>query len=65
MLSRVSTLNGITILRSFSRRQIDSHIPQTVHNELKSLDKLAEVSSAGAHTELTWYYDRVEWLVGT
>ena len=53
MLSRLRTLDGITILRPFAQKQIDSHAPQAVRDELKWLDKLAEVTSASACKELS------------
>ena len=53
MLSRLRTLDGITILRPFAQKQIDSHTLQAVRDELKQLDKLAEVTSASACKELS------------
>jgi len=62
MLSRLRTLDGITILRPFALQKIKCHAPQSVRNELKQLDALAEITSASARKALSWFYDRPEVL---
>ena len=56
MLSRIRSLEGITILRPFPIGKINSHAPQAVRNELIRLDVLATASKEQAQKDLSWYY---------
>jgi len=56
MLSRIRSLEGITILQPFPIGKINSHAPQAVRNELSRLDALANASREQAKEDLLWYY---------
>ncbi|KIJ56712.1 hypothetical protein M422DRAFT_85658, partial [Sphaerobolus stellatus SS14] len=42
MLSRLRSLDGLTILRPFASNKIRCRVPEEVRNELKRLDELAQ-----------------------
>ncbi|KAE8243843.1 hypothetical protein A4X13_0g6923 [Tilletia indica] len=58
MLSRVRSLEGLTILRPFPMAVISTHVSAQVRTELTRIDSMAEETKSWAEEELKWYYDR-------
>ena len=56
MLSRLKSLEGLSILRPFSFDKINKHAPEDVRNELKRMDDMYEVTKANMIPHLSLYY---------
>lgn len=60
MLSRLKSLDGLSILRPFSLGKIQRHAPQQMRNEVARLDTLFELTKTKSKDDLKWYYDWVQ-----
>ncbi|KAE8218468.1 hypothetical protein CF319_g7667 [Tilletia indica] len=58
MLSRLRSLEGLTILRPFPFAVISTHASHQVRTELKRVQDLASATSDWAKEKLSWYYDK-------
>ena len=63
MLSRLRSLNNLSILRPFTFDKIHKHAPQEMRDELHRLDQLAEDTKSRAVTQLSWYYNLTEYSI--
>ncbi|KAL9933037.1 hypothetical protein V8E36_008292 [Tilletia maclaganii] len=58
MLSRLRSLEGLTILRPFPFSVISTRASQQVRSELQRVDHMSDASILQAHEDLAWFYDR-------